>query len=40
MLVTEKFAFLIEYVHHPTELNSLLTYVKTHYRDYELNTIF
>ncbi|MDR1890623.1 MAG: UDP-N-acetylmuramate dehydrogenase [Puniceicoccales bacterium] len=40
MLVTEKFVFLNDYAHHPAEINSLLRYVKTHYKDYELNIIF
>ncbi|MDR2432206.1 MAG: UDP-N-acetylmuramate dehydrogenase [Puniceicoccales bacterium] len=40
MLRTEKFVFLNDYAHHPTEINSLLKYAQTHYKDYELNIIF
>ncbi|MDR0742015.1 MAG: UDP-N-acetylmuramate dehydrogenase [Puniceicoccales bacterium] len=40
MFKTEKFVFLNDYAHHPTEINSLLRYARTHYRDYELNIIF
>jgi hypothetical protein len=40
MLVTEKFVFLHDYAHHPTQINSLLRYVKTQYKDDELNIIF
>jgi UDP-N-acetylenolpyruvoylglucosamine reductase len=40
MFKTEKFVFLNDYAHHPTEINSLLGYVQNHYKDYELNIIF
>ncbi|MDR1457417.1 MAG: UDP-N-acetylmuramate dehydrogenase [Puniceicoccales bacterium] len=40
MLETEKFVFLNDYAHHPTEINSLLRYARTCYKDYELNIIF
>jgi UDP-N-acetylenolpyruvoylglucosamine reductase len=40
MLRTGKFVFLNDYAHHPTELNSLLKYAQTNYKDYELNIIF
>ncbi|MDR0693485.1 MAG: UDP-N-acetylmuramate dehydrogenase [Puniceicoccales bacterium] len=40
MLETEKFVFLNDYAHHPTEINSLLRYARTRYKDYELNIMF
>lgn len=40
MFKTEKFVFLNDYAHHPTEINSLLRYARTRYKDYELNIIF
>ncbi|MDR2603319.1 MAG: UDP-N-acetylmuramate dehydrogenase [Puniceicoccales bacterium] len=40
MFKTEKFVFLNDYAHHPTEINSLLRYAQAHYKDYELNIIF
>jgi UDP-N-acetylenolpyruvoylglucosamine reductase len=40
MFKTEKFVFLNDYAHHPTEINSLLGYARNHYKDYELNIVF
>ncbi|MDR1595498.1 MAG: UDP-N-acetylmuramate dehydrogenase [Puniceicoccales bacterium] len=40
MLRTDRFTFLNDYAHHPTEIAALLRYVKAHYSDYDLNVVF
>ncbi|MDR1433286.1 MAG: UDP-N-acetylmuramate dehydrogenase [Puniceicoccales bacterium] len=40
MLRTDKFVFLNDYAHHPTEIGALFNYVKSIYADHDLNIVF